>query len=218
MIRSLIALVALISILALQPAAAQLSSNTMLKVVVRDVTVDATSFDAMPKTLYRLGTTYGRSEEQPDPRRRLHGLVIVAEPKVWMINRISKTGRLLLDPGPSYDFHAPVIPAAAGTADNPLDGLEFGMEYDFMAAHQATSTTATVKGKTYDQLTVTRGDHEITLLSRPGTRTPFRLTVARGPAVLAEYEYDEYLTDLAPQMDLFEPPADITILDEKTAP
>lgn len=86
----------------------QLTSNKMMKIVTRDTSpgTPAASFGAKPKTLYRMGETYGRSEEMPDPPERIHGLMVIAEPKVWMINLWDKTGRLIIDPGPTYVFRA----------------------------------------------------------------------------------------------------------------
>ena len=62
-------------------AQAQLTTNRMIKIITRDTTPDVPkdSFAAQPKTLYRIGTTYARREEQPDNEMGTHGLIIVAE-------------------------------------------------------------------------------------------------------------------------------------------
>jgi hypothetical protein len=59
----------------------------MVKVVVRDATpgVDPGSFAAQPRTFYRLGTRYGRTEEVPDPEHGMHGLIVVSEPDAWRV-------------------------------------------------------------------------------------------------------------------------------------
>ena len=85
--------------LAVGSAHGQLTSNRMMKVVTRDTAPNTPSgsFPSKPKTLYRMGETYGRLEEMPDSDQGIHGLIVVAEPKVWMINLWDKTGRLILD-------------------------------------------------------------------------------------------------------------------------
>jgi hypothetical protein len=41
------------------------------------------SFAAKPKILYIAGTSYSRTEEEPDPEQHLHALLIANEPDVW---------------------------------------------------------------------------------------------------------------------------------------
>jgi hypothetical protein len=73
------------------------------------------SFGAKPKTLYIASDGYSRTEEEPDPEQGVHGLIIVSEPDVWMINLFDHTGRHIVDPGPTYnvDLLAAVEIAAA---------------------------------------------------------------------------------------------------------
>ena len=66
----------------------------MTKLIVRleSPEVPGQSFAAKPKTLYRAGTGYCRTEELPDPEHGIHGLMIINEPDVWMVNRLRNWG------------------------------------------------------------------------------------------------------------------------------
>ena len=201
------------------PSHAQLVSNKMMKIVVRDASPDtpSTSFGAKPKTLYRMGDTYGRSEELPDPENAIHGLMVIAEPKLWMINLLDKTGRLITDPGPTFVFRAPIIPPAGRNQEAPLADFELGREYDFLHQHKAKKGQRVLNGKKYDMLTLSLEGYDIILFSQEGKQEPFRVIVTKGSTLVCQYEYDEYKTGLAPQMDLFEPGKDIRITAEPTA-
>ena len=195
----------------------QLSTQKMMKIVTRDISIDIrrVSFGAEPKTLYRMGRTYGRLEEMPDPQKGLHLLTVVAEPRVWMINLMEGRGRLIIDPGPTCLFSAPIIPPEDSQQMAPLGDFEFGTEYDFMQSHQATMTEDIVSGKTYDKSSLSLDGYTITLLSHQGKQQPFRVTVRKGKTVVCQYEYDEYETDLIPDMDLFKPPNEVEIVEPR---
>lgn len=111
--------------------------KTMTKITVQldspDLPQD--SFARKPKTIYRAGNKYCRVEESPDPDHGIHGLLIISEPDVWMVNLTSKTAQHLVDPGPTFNCRLPIFPGpVTGTGDN-LDytklGLEFGHELEF---------------------------------------------------------------------------------------
>ena len=201
--------------LAVGSAHGQLTSNKMMKIVTRDTSPDtpADSFGAKPKTLYRMGETHGRSEEMPDPDNGIHGMMVIAEPKVWMINLWDKTGRLIIDPGPTYVFRASIVPPDRRNQRPPLQDFEFGREYDFLRLHKATRSQEWVRGTQYDALSVSLEGYAITLLSTAGKDRPFRVTVRKAGQVVCQYDYDEYKTDLAPQMDLFTPPDNVRIIE-----
>ncbi len=50
-----------------------------------------------------------RIEEALDAANGIHGIVVVDEPKIWMANLYDKTGRLIIDPGPTYFAKAPIV-------------------------------------------------------------------------------------------------------------
>jgi len=182
---------------------------------MRDTSPDVprTSFAAKPRTLYRIGETYGRVEEEPDPDRNIRGLLIVSEPKVWIINLRDKTGRFMIDPGPSHVFRAPVISPEGPGEEQSLSDLEYGREYEFLRTNHAIHGNETVEGKSYDKLSLTIDDFTISLLSHPGEERPYRMTVSKGQKLVLQVDYDFYRRDLEPQMTLFEPPQNIRIAE-----
>lgn len=95
-------------------------------------TVQRDSFAAKPKVLYKAGTKYGRIEEQIDAENHIHGLVVVNEPDIWMVNLFDSTGQHIVDPGPVIEFHAPIL---SGTISDHWKTFEFGSEVAFMRAH-----------------------------------------------------------------------------------
>lgn len=196
-------------------AGAQLASNTMMKIITRDTTPDIPkdSFGAKPRTLYRMGETYGRSEEVPDPERKTHGLMVIAEPKVWVVNLWTKTGKLIIDPGPSYVFRASIIPSEGPNQKPPLYDFEFGREYEFLRGHKAAVSQEIVLGKSYDVLSISLDGYAVKLLSIPGKDQPFRVSVSKKEQVVCQHDYDEYKTGLPPKMDLFQPPATVEITE-----
>jgi hypothetical protein len=94
------------------------------------------SFGAKPKTLYIASDGYSRTEEEPDPEQGVHGLIVVSEPDVWMINLFDHTGRHIVDPGPTYIVHHNILEQEA---PKEFATLEFGKEVAFFRNHKATS-------------------------------------------------------------------------------
>ena len=84
-------------------APAQEVPKTMTKITTKVVEPKPTSsFLAQGKTMWRAGTKYARIEEAPDTANGIHGLLIVNEPDAWMINLFEKSGRHMVDPGPTF--------------------------------------------------------------------------------------------------------------------
>ncbi|HEY3449648.1 MAG TPA: hypothetical protein VGK67_25060 [Myxococcales bacterium] len=187
----------------------------MTKVVARNVSpsVPRDSFAAQPKTFYRSGTRYGRVEEAPDREHGIHGLFVVDEPKAWMINLATKTGRTIVDPGPTFVFHAPIILRNKGEKAPPL--LEFGLEPEFLKEHAATASKVTVGKREHAALTATVEGYRVTLLTDPSSKTPRRITVEREGKVVCEYEYLEHRRDLPLQPELFSPPEGIALSEAR---
>ena len=108
--------------------------ETMTKLAVRlqSPDVPGQSFAAKPKVIYRAGSGYCRTEELPDPEQGIHGLMIINEPDIWMVNLLTKTAQHYVDPGPTFNCRMPMfqgekIKSAADTK-NPILELEFGHE------------------------------------------------------------------------------------------
>lgn len=194
---------------------AQSGSVKMTKIITRDTSPDVPriSFAAKPRTLYRIGETYGRVEEELDPEHNIRSLIIVSEPKIWMINLLDKKGRFMIDPSPPYVFRAPVIPPEGPGQEQPLKDFEYGREYEFLHSNHATHGKEILDGKSYDKLYLTIDDFTISLLSHAGEERPYRVTVIKGQKLVLQIDYDYYRRDLESQMTLFELPKNIQIIE-----
>lgn len=104
--------VVVFSSLLVPSAVSQETPKTMTKISIRGVepAPNPESFEAQPKIFWRAGTRYARIAESSDPQKRIHGLVIIKEPDIWMINLFDNSGRHMIDPGPSLNVHIPVFP------------------------------------------------------------------------------------------------------------
>jgi len=201
-------LTVLLICLALPSAAgAVCAPEKMVRIVTRDVSpgVAAEPFREQPKTLYRLGTRYGRVEELPNPASGLHLLVVINEPDVWMVNRRDGTGRHSIDPGPTFHVRAPVFERPGLPAT--LADLEHGCERAYFSGPNVKSSgTAGVGGRRCDLRTVDAATFRVTLCLDPGTRTPRRVSLYERDAVLAVLEYDAYEDALPADLSLFARP------------
>lgn len=104
-----------------------------------------------PKRIYRAGTRYCRTEENPDIQNGIHGLMIINEPDVWMVNRLDKSARHIIDTGPTYNCRMPMFINGAEDMKKTLAELEFGRELDFFRPKSPTPNPGPVLlGKAYD--------------------------------------------------------------------
>ncbi len=131
-------------LLACSTLVAQQAPKTMTKmeVILQASDVVPGSFATKPKVMYRAGTKYCRIEESPDEEHKIHGLVIISEPDVWMINSADKSGRHLVDSGPTYNCRLPLFDVVGlmlpSEEAKPISELEFGQEIEFFQRHGAT--------------------------------------------------------------------------------
>ncbi len=95
--------------------AATCAPQQLVHIVVTDITpgIPAGAFAAKPRSLYRVGDDKMRIEEASDPANGIHGVVVIAEPNIWMANLYDGTGKHLVDPGPSLLTEAPVFGGAS---------------------------------------------------------------------------------------------------------
>ncbi len=103
------------------------------KLVSKDIRPD--SFDGSVRKLWRVGKRYARLEEAPDRAAGIHGLLIVNAPNSYLINLYTKTGKHVVDPGPSIDVHVPVFQSEQS---KDLLKLEMGHEMEFFRERKAT--------------------------------------------------------------------------------
>lgn len=144
---------------------------TVLSVHVQSPSVPEGSFGAKPKVMYRAGSRYCRTEEMPDPENGIHGLMIINEPHVWMVNLLAKTARHIVDQGPTFNCRMPIFVygedvKSAGDLKNPLNELEFGREIEYFKGKGATpSDGPTLQGKATIAYTVHVGESQLILFT-----------------------------------------------------
>jgi hypothetical protein len=162
--------------------------QTMTKLVVRLESREAPeqSFAAQPKVIYRAGSGYCRGEEAPDVAHGIHGLLIINEPDTWMINLFTKTGRHMLDKGPTFNCRMPMFlgrePVKSGDdLKKPLFELEFGRELAFFKGKGAAATKGPIlQGKATTAYIVTVGEWQIYLFTSGSPERPVAVSRVRG--------------------------------------
>jgi hypothetical protein len=135
----------------------QETPKTMMKISTRLVSarVESGAFATQLKTTWRSGTRYARIAEAPDRQNHIHGLIVINEPDVWMINLFDKSGQHIVDPGPSLDAHIPIF-QVSGKAKRELDALELGKELEFFTGNGAKQSAGEViNGKATDRYDAT---------------------------------------------------------------
>lgn len=197
-------------------AQAQEVPRIMTKITIRVVEPkpEPVSFSAQPKTFWRAGTKYARTAEAPDPQNHIHGLVIVNEPDAWLINLFDKTGRHIVDPGPTFNVHLPVFEQPAD-GDTKLNELEFGKEREFFAKNDAKrSEGEKIDSKATDRLEVLINDNRLVLWTDTKSKKPVRISLIQRTQkqTIAYVAYDD---DLAFDPTLFQPPTGIAVTDSR---
>src|SRR5258706_14812758 len=114
----------------LLPLTAQAVEDRMLYVEFQlaGKQIAADSFDAQTKKVWRIGANYLRFEDAPNPQTKIHGLIIVAEPDIWIVDRNTNQAQHTIDPGPNYKIQFPLF---ASQTSPKLRGLEFGSELEY---------------------------------------------------------------------------------------
>ena len=108
--------------------------NKMLFVEYVSKPIAADSFDAQPKRVWRIGMEFLRFEDTPNPQTKIHGLIVVAEPDIWIADLNTNAAEHTVDPGPIYKVHFPLF---ASETSEKLRQLEFGHELEFFRANHA---------------------------------------------------------------------------------
>jgi hypothetical protein len=173
----------------------------------------ADSFGAKPKVLYIAGTTYSRIEEQPDPAQGIHGLIVVAEPDIWMVNLFPRTAQHIVDTGPTFITHHNILER---DAPKEFSSLEYGKEIEFFRSHHASPLKAELlDGQRCEVSEFRHESYRIVLFVRADTPKPFHLDVFKDNKVFFSIRYLSYQTDLPFDPVLFRPPAGVTITEAK---
>ncbi|HET9394389.1 MAG TPA: hypothetical protein VFO29_12810 [Candidatus Rubrimentiphilum sp.] len=180
----------------------------LVHIVTTDVTpgVQAGSFNAQPKSFYRIGSDRMRVEEAVDSVNGIHGVMVTAEPNIWMANLYDNTGKHIVDPGPTFYAKAPIFYGMPGFPAK-FDDLEFGCEADFIAANSLTpARTEQIGGSRFDVYRVTSGTEAIEILEQSGTSTPAFARYYHQGTLVMTLHYDVYSTGLANDASLFVAP------------
>lgn len=192
---------------------AECAPERMLRVVFRDATpgLDPDAFAAKPKTIYRLGNRYGRLEEEPDRENGIHGLVVVNEPDIWMVNLATRTGRHIVDTEDPYRFHASVL----GNPDSPefVQDFEFGCELKYMTERGVQPVSAPIDTRRLESYSVTERDVTLRMAFDPVAKKPVIAALYESGELITFLKYIQYDSDLEPLLDLFDRPSGIQIVD-----
>ncbi|HEX9451085.1 MAG TPA: hypothetical protein VF934_06695 [Burkholderiales bacterium] len=194
----------------LLPLATQAAAdNKMLYVEYRLVSkqIAADSFDAQTKKVWRIGKDYLRFEDAPNPQTKIHGLIIVAEPDIWIVDRNTNQAQHTVDPGPNYKIHFPLF---ASETSEKLRGLEFGSELEYFHDNNAKELPAEeVDGFKCRVYRLEMDDRDVTLFVKTDD-TPMQVVV-KSP----EYEYAlrflRYDPNRKPDKSLFQLPPGVQI-------
>ncbi len=142
----------------------------------------ASQTDGQARKLWRVGTKYLRFEDVPNPETKVHGLIIVAEPDIWVIDRKARQGQHSVDPGPDYAVHFPILAREPSVA---LKQLEFGNELLFFRNNEARSIAPqTLDGVPCEAWALHLDGRDLTLYVRENGQ-PFQVSVKSGAAEYA---------------------------------
>ena len=202
--------------------------RSLVSMTVRNVTPGLQAIDprAQPKRLWRKGSQFLRSLEQPmvsqtlqDPTTPMarQALVVIAEPDIWMIDQASRQGRHTVDKGPALVVRAPILPPGSGPPE--FMNLEFGCEAEFVAVRAPTAQTTVRWGSVNAAIhTYTVGTSSLAILMDDSSGEPLMITHVRDGRPAYIIRYDEYRQGLPDQPALFRPPADVTITEATASP
>jgi hypothetical protein len=190
--------------------AAVCAPTSLVHIVVTAVTpgISAGSFEAQPRSIYRFGPDKLRIEEAPDPANAIHGLIVNAEPDIWMVNLFDGSGKHIVDPGPTFNVVAPVF-GIEGIAPGLL-ALEFGCEAEYIAANApAPVRSEQVGASRYQVYRVAEGTDAVEILELSGSAAPsFARLYHRGRLALA-LRYDLFTPGLPMDPKLFVRPSGV---------
>jgi hypothetical protein len=171
------------------------------------------SFAAKPKILYIGGTTYSRTEEQPDPPLGIHGLIVIAEPEIWMVNLIPRVAQHIVDPGPTFNTYHNILER---DAPKEFSTLEFGREAEFFRSRHATPLKSRLLDEQRCEASEFRhANYRVILFTRADTQKPFHLDVFRDDKPYFSIRYLSYETNLPFDAELFKPPTGVKIIEAK---
>lgn len=200
----------LIAVLLLACSLAAHAQEKMLYVEYRVISpkLPPSSSEGQTRKLWLVSDKFMRFEDVPNPDTNIHGLIIVAEPDIWVIDRKSNQGKHSVDPGPSYAVHFPML---ATESSERLRQLEFGGELSFFQQNGAREVAPQiVDGVNCRVLALDPIDDRQLLLYMRRDGRPFQVTVKAGST---EYSVRivKYEPDSEPDLGLFKPPMGVKL-------
>jgi hypothetical protein len=196
---------------------AQADDSKMTHIVFQivDSTLPEDHFALTPREMWRVGTQYLRIEEAPDPKRKIHGLVIVDEPDIHIINRYYNKSQHIVDPGPTFEMHMPVFPSHL---PKEISKLEFGNELEFFQLRNArTMPSVKMNGKNHKTSMLKIDGADLVLITEEASGKPVQISVEFGKESFATH-YKTYETGLEIDMNLFKVPEGVKIIEAKGRP
>lgn len=190
---------------------AQAADDKMLFAEYRVVSTDLpdSSPEAQPRKVWLLGKKFLRFEDVPNPETKVHELIIVHEPDVWIIDRNKGEGQHAIDSGPQYAVHFPIFPREQSAR---LKRLEFGSELKFFQDNGAKELASqTVDGIKCKLFRLELDDLELTLFLKPDN-LPLQIEV-QSAGVKYAVRFLRYDPDQKPDMTLFSVPPGIKIIE-----
>ena len=190
---------------------AQAADDKMLFAEYRVVSADLpdSSPEAQPRKVWLLGKEFLRFEDVPNPETKVHELIIVHEPDVWIIDRNKGEGQHAIDPGPQYAVHFPIFPREQSAR---LKRLEFRSELKFFQDNGAKELALqTVDGIKCKLFRLELDDLELTLFLKPDN-LPLQIEV-QSAGVKYAVRFLRYDPDQKPDMTLFRVPPGIKIIE-----
>ena len=193
----------------LSPLAARAADDKMLYVEYKltGKQIAADSFDAQVKKLWRVGDAFLRFEDAPNPTTKVHGLIIVAEPDIWIADLNTNKAQHTVDPGPTFKIHFPLL---ASEPSDKLREMEFGRELEFFVENGAIDLPAQdIDGVRCKPRQLKVEDREVTLCTRSDD-TPVQIAV-KSPDYEYAVKFLRYERDRRPNKTLFQLPAEVKI-------
>lgn len=212
-LKTMLLLAGLLATAAAPPAAAACAPAKLVKIATRNVTpgIPADSWMRQPLVMHRKGEHYFRNEEPRDAARKLHMMMVVSAPDIWFVNKESRSGQHIVDPGPTYDVHAPII--GFPTAPKAFVDLEYGCEAQFVRdKSMAAQGPRDAAGATTYALA--EGQHRLEIKLAANERPTEVSYLLDGKPVL-QLQYDVYEPGLPDQPALFAEPEGFTYVEQR---
>lgn len=214
-----IAHVALLAIALVEvgPLGAECAPKRMLRIVTQAEApgIDASSFAAKPKTVFRLGKKYARIEEEPDEPSKIHGLIVSNAPNHWIVNLYDRTGRHVVDPDPDGDVVVPLFPPGSfGGFPAELSDVEMGCEAAFFDSHGSPKRVLKSESGDRIQQALGIGDWKLVLVRRGPQAPPEALFVFKGDEMVFALRYLAFEEFTEPSMKMFAKPEGIVFREE----